>query len=83
MSFWCDALNILNFIILLFIHLFSNSLFLKKEFSKFLRFFYEKHLPHFILILILGQIVANSFTILTICYKKCCQLMLHICWNDC
>jgi hypothetical protein len=83
MSFWCNALNILNFIILLFIHLFSNSLFLKKEFSKFLRFFYEKHLPHFILILILGQIVANSFTILTICYKKCCQLMLHICWNDC
>jgi len=75
MNFWCNALNTLNFIILLFIYLFSNSLFFKKAFSKLKKKLHEKHSPHFILILILGQIVANSFRIIIkitilICYKN-------------
>jgi hypothetical protein len=45
MSFWCNALNVLNFIILLFIYLFTNSLFFKKAFSK-LKKNYMKNIQH-------------------------------------
>jgi hypothetical protein len=56
-----------NFIIYLFVFeflVFEEGIFQVKKKNLW------KNSPHFILILILGQIVTNSFTIIIICYKN-------------